>query len=104
MVKSVDQKLRDKLHSLPTSSGVYRMLDMGGNLLYVGKAQNLRKRVGSYFQRDHLKDPKTAQLVERIVDFDVILLANEAEALLLERSLIKEHKPPFNILLQDDKQ
>ena len=104
MTERTKKKLYEKLQRLPNSSGIYRMLDAKGKLLYIGKAKNLRKRVNSYFNRHHQTDIKTSQLITKVDDVEVILLENEVEALLLERNLIKEYKPPFNILLQDDKQ
>jgi excinuclease ABC subunit C len=78
------------------------MYDAGGELLYVGKAKNLRNRVGSYFRASGLTD-KTLALVSRIHDIQVTVTSTEVDALLLEHNLIKSHKPPFNILLKDDK-
>ena len=82
--------------------GVYRMFDEAGRLLYVGKAANLRKRLASYFRKTG-QAPKTAALVARIAQVETTIVANETEALLLEQTLIKQWRPPYNILLRDDK-
>ena len=94
--------LRRKLSDLPTRPGVYLYRDREGVLLYVGKAKVLRNRVKSYFQNKSL-DAKTRRLVGRIWDLELIVCETELEALVLENNFIKEHVPPFNILLRDDK-
>jgi excinuclease ABC subunit C len=81
---------------------VYRMLSEKGEILYVGKAKNLKKRVGNYFRASGL-DTKTMALVARIKNIEVTITSNETEALLLEQTLIKQHRPPYNIELRDDK-
>ena len=95
--------LPSKIRSLPTSAGVYLYKNAEGEVIYVGKAKNLRSRVSSYFRDDHIGDAKTGTLVREAVDVDYIVVANEKEALALENNLIKQRKPRFNILLRDDK-
>lgn len=95
-------KIKDILTRLPQEPGVYLMLGTDGSIIYIGKANSLKKRVTSYFQKkDH--DPKTAILVRNISDIEYIVTDSEIEALLLESNLIKKHKPKFNIRLKDDK-
>ncbi|BDU73807.1 UvrABC system protein C [Mesoterricola silvestris] len=94
--------LQRKLADLPTRPGVYLYRDKEANLLYVGKAKVLRNRVKSYFQSKHL-DAKTRRLVSRIWDLEFIVCETELEALVLENNLIREHRPPYNIMLRDDK-
>lgn len=90
------------LANLAAGPGVYQMLDQAGKIIYVGKAKNLQKRVGSYFSGKP-KDTKTLQLLKQIDDIKVIITRTENEALLLENSLIKQYKPRYNVLLKDDK-
>jgi excinuclease ABC subunit C len=88
--------------ALPTRPGVYRMLDAGRTILYVGKARNLRNRVGSYFRAD-LVDPKTVAMVRQIAGIEVTVTNSDTEALLLEYNLIKKHRPRYNVVLRDDR-
>lgn len=88
--------------ALPARPGVYRMLDAEGRILYVGKAGNLRSRVGSYFRADVVQ-PKVVALVRQIAGIEVTVTNSDTEALLLEFNLIKKHRPHYNILLKDDK-
>jgi len=98
MVKNVKEKIR----GLPDSPGVYVMKSDGGKILYVGKAVSLKRRVANYF-RENITDIKTNILTERVKDIDFIPCDTEAQALILEASLIKEKKPKYNVALRDDK-
>jgi len=88
--------------SLPGRPGVYRMLDAGGQILYVGKARNLKSRVASYFQPSNVQ-PKVQALIAKTANMEVTITNSETEALLLEYNLIKKHRPRFNVVLRDDK-
>jgi len=101
MESSMD--LPQKIRSLPAEPGVYLYKNEAGEVIYVGKANNLRSRVGSYFHQGRAEDAKTGTLVREAADVDYIVVANEKEALALENNLIKQKKPRFNILLRDDK-
>jgi excinuclease ABC subunit C len=90
------------LRSIPPSPGCYLFRDASGEILYIGKAKQLRHRVASYFQKE-VHDPKTDLLVSRIASADVIVTSNEVEALILENNLIKRHQPRYNINLKDAK-
>lgn len=95
--------LEHKLATLPTRPGVYLMKNEAGEIIYVGKAKNLRSRVRSYFQRSRDHSPKVRVMVSHITDFDYIVTDSEVEALILENNLIKEHAPRYNVRLKDDK-
>jgi excinuclease ABC subunit C len=95
--------LHAKIRTLPTSAGVYLYKNAEGEIIYVGKAKNLRSRVASYFHEGRLEDAKTGTLVREAVDVDYIVVDNNKEALALENHLIKQKQPRFNILLRDDK-
>jgi excinuclease ABC subunit C len=95
--------LHEKIRSLPTSPGVYLYKNAEGEVIYVGKAKNLRSRVRSYLLEASQANAKTGSLMREAVDVDYILVDNEHEALALENNLIKQRKPRFNILLRDDK-
>ena len=95
--------LRDKSKQLPLSPGVYIMRGKNREILYIGKAKALRNRVSSYFRSVHKLEEKTYRLVSHVADFDTIVTASEFEALVLECSMIKQHRPKYNILLKDDK-
>jgi len=96
------KNIKQKLYTLPEKPGVYIFKDENGEIIYIGKAKVLKNRVNSYFQKSR-KDLKTEKLSEKISDFDYIVTNNEMEAFLLEGTLIKQHKPYYNILLKDDK-
>ena len=94
--------LKDKLKILPNEFGVYIYKNEFDEIIYIGKAKNLKKRVSQYFLKNQ-KSIKTQTLVKRIKDLDFIVVNNEVEALLLENKLIKKHNPKYNIKLKDDK-
>lgn len=96
-------QLKSKAHALPTLPGVYIMKDENDHVIYVGKAKRLKDRVSQYFQDSAFHSPKTRLMVSKIDHFDVIVCSSEFEALVLECSQIKQHKPKYNILLKDDK-
>jgi len=95
--------LYEKIRTLPTQPGVYLYKNADGEVIYVGKAKNLRSRVRSYLLEASQANVKTGSLMREAIDLDYILVANEHEALALENNLIKQRKPRFNILLRDDK-
>jgi excinuclease ABC subunit C len=99
----MDETLRRKLDLVPAKPGCYLMKGKDGKIIYAGKAKLLNHRLRSYFNNSQ-KDAKTAELVEKIRDFDYIIVNTEREALILENNLIKEHLPRYNVSLRDDKQ
>ena len=103
MTEGKKQNLQQKLKNLPKRPGVYLLKDKGGNILYIGKAVDLRQRVRSYFQEGAAVSPKVKVLAEKVSDLDYTVTDNEVEALILESNLIKEHSPRYNIDLRDDK-
>ena len=98
----MNERISTLLAELPESSGVYLMRDKNNNIIYIGKAVNLKNRVRSYFNSSP-KGEKVMAMVEKIADFDYILTNSEVDALVLENTLIKQHSPHYNILLKDDK-
>ncbi|OGL45490.1 MAG: excinuclease ABC subunit C [Candidatus Schekmanbacteria bacterium RBG_13_48_7] len=97
-----NNKLLNKINNLPIKPGIYQFKDQMGQILYIGKARSLKSRIQSYFSSGN-KDPKTNELVQQIYDLETIQTNNELEALILESNQIKKYKPPFNIILRDDK-
>ncbi|MEC8536212.1 MAG: GIY-YIG nuclease family protein, partial [Bacteroidota bacterium] len=91
-----------QLKTLPTDPGVYQFFDANEKILYIGKAKNLKKRVHSYFNKNH-EQAKTSVLVQKIAEIKHIVVATETDALLLENNLIKKYQPRYNVLLKDDK-
>src|SRR4030066_2252708 len=91
------------LPRIPRGSGVYLVKGPGGRVLYIGKAVNLKHRLASYLKTPEKHDPKTALVLKKMAQVDVILTATGREALILERNLIKEHRPRYNVMLRDDK-
>ena len=96
------KELETKLKNLPDKPGIYQYFDKNGNVIYVGKAKNLKNRVRSYFHSS-VDNPKTLIMIKKVVDLQLIITDSEVEALVLENNLIKELKPRYNILLKDDK-
>lgn len=102
MKEEILLRIKEKVHALPSNPGVYKMLDIYGNIIYIGKAKNLKNRVSSYFLNTR-KMPKVQQMVENVYDFEYIITLSELEALNLESNLIHKHQPFYNILLKDGK-
>ena len=102
-MSKVKEHIAQILKTLPDSAGVYQFLDKQDTILYVGKAKNLKRRVSSYFQKDHSGYGKTRVLVSKIERIEYILVESEVDALLLENNLIKKHQPRYNVMLKDDK-
>ncbi len=99
----MNEELNDKLNRTPNQPGVYLFKDREGEIIYIGKARDLKKRLGSYFKASNQWDMKTGILVQKISGFDTIITGTEKEALILESNLIKRHKPHYNVVLKDDK-
>ena len=102
MLKTKSLQLQEKISILPDTPGVYIYYNAEGEVIYVGKAKNLKRRVSSYFNREH-EVVRTRLLVRAIHDMNYIVVPTEQDALNLENSLIKEHQPRYNVLLKDDK-
>ncbi len=98
-----NRDLKEKAKSLPEQPGIYKFLDRQGKIIYIGKAKNLRRRVGSYFSRKTYDSFKSKVLVNKIHELEYIEVASEPDALLLENNMIKKHQPRYNVMLKDDK-
>jgi len=96
-------KIEEKINTLPTKPGIYQFLDTKRQILYVGKANNIRIRVKSYFQKSRNLDPRLMIMIKKVSDLEFIITDSDVEALILEANLVREHKPRYNINLKDDK-
>ena len=96
-------RLEEQIKNMPGKPGVYQFLNSEGNVIYIGKAKNLKKRVSSYFHRENYDNNKTRVLVKKIHHINFIVVDSESDALLLENNLIKKYQPRYNVLLKDDK-
>lgn len=101
--EDIKKKLAERVNNLSPGPGVYLMKNADDEVIYVGKAKNLKKRVASYFKRENYSDMKTGVLVKKIGQFDTIHTGTEQEALILEANLIRKYKPRYNVILKDDK-
>ncbi len=99
----MESRLISKLKNIPEKPGIYLLKDKNKNVIYIGKAKNLRNRIRSYFQDSKYESIKTEVMVSKVKDIDIILTDSEVEALILEANLIKEYKPRYNVNLKDDK-
>jgi len=99
----ISKRIKDKVRKLPDAPGVYKFLDSKGNVIYVGKARRLKRRVASYFQPGRARDARGELLVSEVRDIKIVRASSEAEALIYEAGLIKDHAPRFNVELKDDK-
>ena len=97
------ENVKEFLKNLPELPGVYQILDKDKNIIYIGKAKNLKKRIPSYFKQNIDRNNQIKKMVTLIDDISITITNNEVEALILENNLIKEHKAKYNTLLRDDK-
>ena len=102
-MNNIPSRLADKLKYLPQKPGIYVFKDIKGEILYVGKAKNLKNRVRSYFQNGHDVLPRTQILKTQIMDLSYTVVSSETESLILENNLIKQYQPRFNVRMRDDK-
>ncbi len=99
----MSQQIKDIVNTTPIDPGVYFFKNNKNDIIYIGKAKNIRNRVRSYFQKNKYQTPKNISMIKRIVDIEWIVVRNEVEALLTEANLIKKHQPFYNVNLKDDK-
>ena len=97
------RSFQDKLKNIPTKPGVYQFKNKDGDIIYIGKAKNLRNRVRSYFQKNKYQTPKNQSMIKRIANVEWIIVRSNVEALLTEANMIKEVQPKYNVVLKDDK-
>ena len=97
-----NSRLREKINNAPRSPGVYLMKDAQGKIIYIGKANNLKNRINSYFTGKDTR-PMAPFLIARVSDIEFITTSTEKEALILENNIIKKHRPRYNVILRDDK-
>ena len=102
MIRETSEHIRNILAVIPEKPGCYQYFDEKGTIIYVGKAKNLKRRVSSYFTKEH-DNNKTRVLVKQIRDLKYVVVDTEEDALLLENNLIKQYRPRYNVLLKDDK-
>lgn len=100
---SQKEYIKEKIALLPDKPGIYQFFDTGGNVIYVGKAKNLKKRVASYFNKKQPENYRLKMLINKIRDVEYIVVETESDALLLENNLIKKYQPKYNVQLKDDK-
>src|SRR6056297_1287035 len=103
MLKKQKDKFKPILPVLPDSPGVYQFFNEEDEIIYVGKAKNIKKRVSSYFSKEHFENNKIRVLVNKIDQIEYIVVETESDALLLENNLIKKYRPRYNAMLKDDK-
>ena len=99
----MEHLLKEKIVQVPTAPGVYQFFNKNGDILYIGKAKNLRNRIRSYFQNSDKQTSKNTTMINHVCNFEWIVLRSEVEALLTEANLIKVNSPRYNILMKDDK-
>ncbi len=102
-LEHIDESLKEKVESLPNKPGIYQFKNKNDTIIYIGKAKSLKSRVKSYFQNKRPVDAKTKAMSHKIADVDVIVVDSEAEAFILEDTLIKKQRPLYNVMLRDDK-